>query len=71
MHRASTGMPDRVFMRLGQVDDFSLHETAFRPTVELFVKDRVTWQHPVEDATQLKTTRMRDSSMIREGGGRL
>lgn len=52
MHRISSGMPDRVFMRLGQVDDFSLHETAFKPTVELFVKDRVSWLQPVQGAQQ-------------------
>lgn len=54
MHRISSGFPDRVFMRLGEVDDFSLHETAFKPTVEQFVKDRASFLHPVKGAEQLQ-----------------
>lgn len=53
MHRRSDGFPDDVYMRLGQVDDFSLHETAFSPKVELFCKDRVGWMQPVDGVKQL------------------
>lgn len=53
MHRASSGFPEVVFMRVGQVDDFALHETAFKPQVEQFTKDRVSWLHPAQGVKQL------------------
>jgi hypothetical protein len=55
MHRVSSGDPNKVYMRVGEVDDFSLHETAFKPTVEFFVKDRASFLHPVEGTEQLQT----------------
>lgn len=54
MHRISSDTPNKVYMRLGPVDDFALHETAFKPTVQLFVKDRVSWLKPVEGLAQLE-----------------
>ena len=39
-------------MRIGTVDDFSLHETKLKPRVEQFTKDRVNWLHGVEGAKQ-------------------
>ena len=43
MNRIADAFPGRNFIRLGTVDDFTLHETKLRPTVELFTKDRVSW----------------------------
>ena len=45
--------PLGVFMRVGTVDDFALHETNLRPTTEYFTKDRVGWLKPVEGAKQV------------------
>ena len=30
-------------MRIGTVDDFSLHETKLKPRIETYIKDRVCW----------------------------
>jgi hypothetical protein len=43
MNRIGDAFPGRNFIRLGTVDDFNLHETKLRPTVEHFTKDRVSW----------------------------
>ena len=43
MYRIGEKFPGQVFMRIGTVDDFSLHETVLRPRVEQFTKDRVRW----------------------------
>ncbi|KZP23504.1 hypothetical protein FIBSPDRAFT_910238 [Athelia psychrophila] len=52
MYRVGSGSPGAVYMRVGSVDDFSLHETRLRPTVEFFVKDRVGWLKPIEGMEQ-------------------
>jgi hypothetical protein len=39
----SSGWPGHAVMRIGQVDDFKLHETALKPQLEIFTKDRVAW----------------------------
>ena len=44
----SAAFPGVSFLRLGTVDDFSLHETKLRPTVEQFVKDRVSWVQGID-----------------------
>jgi hypothetical protein len=43
MYRIGERFPGQVFMRIGTVDDFTLHETNLRPRVEQFVKDRCSW----------------------------
>ena len=43
MYRVSTGFPGKYVMRIGTVDDFSLHETKLKPSTEKFTKDRVSW----------------------------
>jgi len=48
MYRAGAAFPGTKFLRVGTVDDFSLHETVLAPQVELFVKDRVGWFHGVQ-----------------------
>jgi hypothetical protein len=41
-----------LIMRIGQVDDFSLHETLLKPQMETFIKDRVAWFKGAEGAVQ-------------------
>lgn len=43
MYRVSSGSPGLSVLRIGTVDDFSLHETKLKPRVEQFVRDRVSW----------------------------
>ena len=52
MYRISSGFPGVYIMRLGAVDDFSLYDTALKPTLEQFVKDRVPWHAPAEGVHQ-------------------
>lgn len=37
-------------MRIGQVDDFKLHETILKPKLETFIRSRVAWLSGVEGA---------------------
>ncbi|KAK1255706.1 hypothetical protein MKX07_007965 [Trichoderma sp. CBMAI-0711] len=53
MYRRSALSPDRSFMRIGTVDDFTLHETKLRPQYEIFTASRVNWWHGVEGAKAL------------------
>jgi hypothetical protein len=57
MYRVSGARPGRSILRVGTVDDFNLHETILKPQVEIFVKDRCTWVHPVEDVKQVEAQR--------------
>ncbi|ETI29473.1 hypothetical protein G647_01926 [Cladophialophora carrionii CBS 160.54] len=43
MNRVSSGYPGKSVLRIGTVDDFSLHETALKPRVEQYAKNRVEW----------------------------
>ena len=43
MYRVGSAFPGCSILRLGTVDDFSLHETKLRPRIEQFTKDRVGW----------------------------
>jgi len=52
MYRISSGFPGVYIMRLGQVDDFSLHDTVLKPDVEHYVKNRVAWAKPAEGVKQ-------------------
>lgn len=52
LYRVSSGFPGAVILRLGMVDDFSLHEGVLKPKVEQFVKDRVAWAHAAEGVPQ-------------------
>ncbi|KAL3419935.1 histidine acid phosphatase [Phlyctema vagabunda] len=48
MYRITSGLPSLKILRLGTVDDFSLHETKLRPTIEQFIPDRVAWLQGLE-----------------------
>ncbi len=52
MYRVGAAFPGMSILRVGSVDDFSLHETRLRPTMEQFTKDRVAWKLPTEGAKQ-------------------
>jgi hypothetical protein len=43
MYRVTSGLPEHSILRIGTIDDFSLHETKLKPWREQFVKDRVSW----------------------------
>ncbi|KAF2712784.1 hypothetical protein K504DRAFT_480336 [Pleomassaria siparia CBS 279.74] len=45
-----------IVVRIGTVDDFSLHETKLLPRVEQFTKDRVSWFTGVEGAEKFEAT---------------
>jgi hypothetical protein len=49
MYRVGERFPDVSILRIGTVDDFSLHETKLRPVEEHFTKDRVSWFTGVTD----------------------
>jgi hypothetical protein len=50
MYRVGAAFPGKSILRLGTVDDFNLHETKLKPTIEQYVKDRVSWFSGVEGA---------------------
>lgn len=52
MYRVGSAFPGMSIMRIGTIDDFSLHETKLRPRVEQFTKDRVSWFSGVDGAVQ-------------------
>lgn len=53
MYRLSEAYPGRSILRIGTVDDFSLHETKLKPKRETYVNDRVCWLSPVEGIRQM------------------
>jgi len=52
MYRVGANFPDMSILRVGTVDDFSLHETKLKPTMEQFTKDRVGWCPGIEGVPQ-------------------
>lgn len=54
MYRVSSGFPGKSIMRIGTIDDFSLHETKLKPQVEQYVKDRVSWLSAAEGVPQVE-----------------
>ncbi|KAM0817621.1 putative CENP-V/GFA domain-containing protein [Seiridium cardinale] len=48
MYRISSAFPSAPILRIGTVDDLSLHETKLKPQWEQFTKDRVGWFHGVQ-----------------------
>ncbi|EFX04235.1 histidine acid phosphatase [Grosmannia clavigera kw1407] len=55
MYRVGSKYPGMRILRIGTVDDFSLHETALRPQVEQYIKDRVDWFSGVDTARLVRT----------------
>jgi len=54
MYRVGESFPGMSILRIGTVDDFSLHETKLRPRVEQYTKDRVGWLCGVEGVKQVE-----------------
>lgn len=54
MYRVSSGFPGLRFLRIGTVDDFTLHETKLRPQVEQFIETRVDWYRGAEGVPQVR-----------------
>lgn len=52
--KVSSGWPGMAIMRVGQVDDLTLHGTTLKPQVEMFTKDRVAWFKGAEGAVQYR-----------------
>lgn len=48
MYRVGAAFPGMSILRIGSVDDFTLHETLLKPTVEQFIEYRVGWLPGVE-----------------------
>ena len=57
MYRVGERFPGRSILRIGTVDDFTLHETKLRPKREIYVDDRVGWLNAVEGAEQVESQR--------------
>ncbi|CAG9956619.1 unnamed protein product [Clonostachys rosea f. rosea IK726] len=55
MYRVGEAWPGQSILRIGTVDDFSLHETKLRPQLEQFTKDRVSWVHGVDGAEKAES----------------
>ncbi|KAJ6597665.1 Mss4-like protein [Mycena vulgaris] len=54
MYRVRADAPGESILRIGTVDDFSLHETKLKPRIEQFIEDRVGWLHGAEGVIQVK-----------------
>lgn len=54
MYRVGAAFPGHSILRIGTVDDFTLHETKLKPRVEQFTKDRVSWFSGMEGAKQVE-----------------
>lgn len=54
MYRTSESYPGSKWLPLGTVDDLRLRETALKPTLEQFVKDRADWLHAVPGVAQVE-----------------
>ncbi|KAK4547180.1 hypothetical protein LTR36_001401 [Oleoguttula mirabilis] len=52
MYRRSSGFPGKSILRLGTVDDFTLHETKLKPQIEQFISERVSWLEPAKGIAQ-------------------
>lgn len=52
MSRVSSGLPGHSVLRLGTVDDFSLHENELKPQVEQYVERRVNWLEGIKGVRQ-------------------
>lgn len=54
MWRVSSGFPGMSIMRIGTIDDFTLHETKLKPQFEQFTKSRVAWLPGAQGVKQVK-----------------
>ncbi|KAH8894741.1 hypothetical protein GQ53DRAFT_683390 [Thozetella sp. PMI_491] len=54
MYRVGAGWPGCSILRIGTVDDFTLHETKLKPQIEQFTKSRVAWFTGVDGAQKFE-----------------
>lgn len=54
MYRVGASWPGMSILRVGTVDDFHLHETKFKPTIEAYTKYRPSWLHGVDGIEQVE-----------------
>lgn len=54
MYRVGEAYPGTSILRIGTVDDFSLHESKLKPRVEQFTKDRVCWLRDADGVKQVQ-----------------
>ena len=55
LYRVSGGEPDRLIMRIGTIDDFSLHYTKVKPRREQFTRGRVPWFPGMPDVPKMES----------------
>ena len=58
LYRVSSGLPGQSILRIGTIDDFELHETKLKPTIEQFTRSRVGWFTGVQGDEVRKFTNM-------------
>lgn len=56
MYRVGSAWPDHSILRIGTVDDFTLHETKLKPQVEQYTRDRVSWLPGLDGVRQVDGT---------------
>ena len=52
MYRRGSAFSGKSILRIGTIDDFSLHATKLKPTIEQFINDRVAWKPATEGTEQ-------------------
>lgn len=55
LYRVSSGAPDRLIMRIGTIDDFSLHDTKLKPWREQFTRGKVSWFPGLEGVPKMES----------------
>jgi len=48
MYRVGSRWPGMSILRIGSVDDFTLHETILKPQIEFYTDTRAKWLHDVD-----------------------
>jgi hypothetical protein len=54
MYRQGSSFPGTKFLRVGTVDNVTLHNSVFSPDTEYFVEERPGWLHPVGEAKRVQ-----------------
>lgn len=67
MYRVGEAYPGSSILRLGTVDDFTLHESDLKPRVEQYTKDRVNWLRPADGVTQVEASAYAPRTRDRQG----
>ncbi|KAF7562307.1 hypothetical protein G7046_g1824 [Stylonectria norvegica] len=54
MYRLGASFKGMSILRIGTVDDFSLHDTILKPRVSQYTKNRVAWLHAIEGIEEIE-----------------